>query len=86
MIRAQKPRHRRQAGSGCAADTLIAWIGTDPYLREAATVAVLRRATVEPSPSHARISRAGRSRPVARWLARFSEDEHSPRRRGQRYQ
>lgn len=57
MIRAQKPRHRRKTGSGPAANALIAWIGTDPYLREAATLALLRRATAAPAPSHTRISR-----------------------------
>jgi hypothetical protein len=39
----QRPRHHRKAGSGPAADALIAWIGTDPYLREAAALAFWRR-------------------------------------------
>jgi len=56
MICARKPRHRRKTGSGPAANALIAWIGSDPYLCEAATLAVLRRATAAPAPAHARIS------------------------------
>jgi hypothetical protein len=44
-----QPRRHRKAGSGPAADALIAWIGADPYLREAATVAIWRRvATASP--------------------------------------
>ncbi len=37
------PRHRRRAGSGPPAQALIAWIGTDPYLREAAATICHRR-------------------------------------------
>lgn len=48
------PRHRRKAGSGPPADALIAWIGTDTYLREAAATASYRRWTALPMPSNTR--------------------------------
>jgi hypothetical protein len=42
-VHALTPRHRRKAGSGPPANALIAWISTDPYLRDAATTASHRR-------------------------------------------
>ena len=48
------PRHRRKAGSGPPASALIAWIGTDPYLREAAATASYRREIALPLPSNTR--------------------------------
>lgn len=48
------PRHRRKAGSGPPASALIAWIGTDPYLREAAATASYQRANALPLPSRTR--------------------------------
>jgi hypothetical protein len=48
------PRHRRKAGSGPPANALIAWIGTDPYLRDAAATASYRRWTALPTPSSTR--------------------------------
>jgi hypothetical protein len=42
-VHALTPRHRRKAGSGPPASALIAWIITDPYLRDAATTASHRR-------------------------------------------
>jgi hypothetical protein len=42
-VHAPTPRHRRKAGSGPPAHALIAWIATDPYLRDAATTASHRR-------------------------------------------
>jgi hypothetical protein len=42
-VHALMPRHRRKAGSGPPANALIAWISTDPYLRDAATTARHRR-------------------------------------------
>ena len=42
-MHALMPRHRRKAGSGPPANALIAWISTDPYLRDAATTASHRR-------------------------------------------
>jgi hypothetical protein len=48
------PRHRRKAGSGPPATALIAWIGTDTYLREAAATASYRRWMAWPMPSNTR--------------------------------
>lgn len=48
------PRHRHKAGSGPPASALMAWIGTDPYLRDAATTACYRRVVALPLPSAAR--------------------------------
>lgn len=48
------PRHRRKAGSGPPANALIAWIGTDPYLRDAAATASHRRWMALPMPSNTR--------------------------------
>ncbi len=48
------PRHRRKAGSGPPANALIAWIGTDPYLRDAAATASYRRWMALPTPSNTR--------------------------------
>lgn len=48
------PRHRRRAGSGPPANALIAWIGTDPYLREAAATASYQREMALPLPSRSR--------------------------------
>jgi hypothetical protein len=49
------PRHRRKAGSGPPATALIAWIGTDPYLRRAvAGAASHRRETELPAPANTR--------------------------------
>jgi hypothetical protein len=48
------PRHRRKAGSGPPANALIAWIGTDTYLRDAAATASYRRWTALPMPSNTR--------------------------------
>ena len=42
-VHALTPRHRRKAGSGPPANALIAWIRTDPYLRDAATTVSHRR-------------------------------------------
>ena len=42
-MHARTPRHRRKAGSGPPANALIAWVSTDPYLRDAATTASHRR-------------------------------------------
>ncbi|MGH3695412.1 MAG: hypothetical protein ACRDRX_15725 [Pseudonocardiaceae bacterium] len=52
------PRHRRKAGSGPPANALIAWVGTDPYLREAAATVSYRRAMALPLPSHTRSAKA----------------------------
>jgi hypothetical protein len=48
------PRRHRKAGSGPPAAVLIAWIGTDPYLREAAATASYRHEITLPLPSRAR--------------------------------
>jgi hypothetical protein len=48
------PRHRRKVGSGPPANALIAWIGTDTYLRDAAATASYRRWTALPMPSNTR--------------------------------
>lgn len=53
-----KPRHRRKAGSGPPADALIAWIGADPYLRDAAVTANHRREIALPPPATSRAARA----------------------------
>ena len=53
-----KPRHRRKAGSGPPADALIAWIGADPYLRDAAVTANHRREIALPPPANSRAARA----------------------------
>lgn len=52
------PRHRRKAGSGPPANALMAWIGTDPYLRDAATTANHRCELDLPLPSRARVAAA----------------------------
>ncbi len=52
------PRHRRKAGSGPPATALIAWVGADPYLREAAATVSYRRAMDLPLPSHTRAAKA----------------------------
>lgn len=52
------PRHRRRAGSGPPAPALIAWVGADPYLREAAATLSQRRAMALPLPSHTRAAKA----------------------------
>lgn len=48
------PRHRRKAGSGPPANALIAWLGTDTYLRDAAATASYRRWMALPMPSNTR--------------------------------
>ena len=48
------PRHRRKAGSGPPANALIAWIGSDPYLRDAAVTASYRRWMALPMPANTR--------------------------------
>jgi hypothetical protein len=48
------PRHRRKAGSGPPANALIAWIGTDTYLRDAAATLSYRRWMALPMPSNTR--------------------------------
>lgn len=48
------PPHHRKAGSGPPANALIAWIGTDPYLREAAATASYQRELALPPPSRTR--------------------------------
>jgi hypothetical protein len=53
-----QPRHHRKAGSGPAADALITWIGTDPYLREVATLATWRRVAAAPPRCRTRSVRA----------------------------
>jgi hypothetical protein len=53
-----KPRHRRKAGSGPPANALIAWIGADPYLRDAAVTANHRREIALPPPTNSRTARA----------------------------
>jgi hypothetical protein len=52
------PRHRRKAGSGPPANALIAWIGADPYLREAAATASYQREITLPLPSRTRSAKA----------------------------
>ncbi len=52
------PRHRRKAGSGPPANALIAWVGVDPYLREAAATVSYRREMALPLPSHTRSAKA----------------------------
>lgn len=47
-VHAQKPHHRRKAGSGPPASALIAWLSTDPYLRDAATTVSHRREIAVP--------------------------------------
>ena len=51
-------RRRRKAGSGPPADALIAWIGTDPYLRDAITTASHRREYCLPLPYRSRSAAA----------------------------
>ena len=53
-----RPRHRRKAGSGPPADALIAWIGADPYLRNATVTANHRREIALPPPANSRTARA----------------------------
>lgn len=53
-----KSRHRRKAGSGPPAYALIAWIGADPYLRNAAVTANHRREIALPPPASSRAARA----------------------------
>jgi hypothetical protein len=52
------PRHRRKAGSGPPANALIAWIGTDTYLRDAAATVSYRRWMALPMPSNTRSAAA----------------------------
>lgn len=56
-MRRLRPRHRRKAGFGPPAKALIAWIVTDPYLRQAAAAASYRR-TIDRLPSHTRSATA----------------------------
>lgn len=58
IVRTLTRRHRRKAGSGPPADALIAWIGTDPYLRDAITTASHRREYVLPLPHRSRSAAA----------------------------
>lgn len=57
-MHAQAPRHRRKAGSGPPASALIAWLSTDPYLRDAATTASHRREIGMPLLSETRSAKA----------------------------
>jgi len=57
-VHALTPRHRRKAGSGPPANALIAWISTDPYLRDAATTASHRREIDVPLLSGTRSAKA----------------------------
>ena len=57
-MHALTPRHRRKAGSGPPANALIAWISTDPYLRDAATTARHRREIDLPLLSDTRSAKA----------------------------
>lgn len=57
-MHAQTPRHRRRAGSGPPAIALIAWISTDPYLRDAATTVSHRREIAMPLLSGTRSAKA----------------------------
>ena len=57
-MHALTPRHRRKAGSGPPANALIAWISTDPYLRDAATTASHRREIDVPLLSGTRSAKA----------------------------
>lgn len=53
------PRRRRKAGSGPPATALIAWIGTDPYLRSAvAQIQSKRRETDLPQPANTSLAKA----------------------------
>ncbi len=52
------PRHRRKAGSGPPATALIAWIETDPHLRNATAATSHRRETDIPPPADTRTARA----------------------------
>lgn len=51
-------RHRRKTGSGPPANALIAWVGTDPYLRDAVTTASHRRESALPLPYRSRSATA----------------------------
>ena len=51
-------RHRRKTGSGPPANALIAWVGTDPYLRDAVTTASHRREVALPLPCRSRSATA----------------------------
>lgn len=57
-VHAQTPRHRRTAGSGPPASALIAWLSTDPYLRDATTTASHRREIAVPLLSETRSAKA----------------------------
>lgn len=57
-MHALTPRHRRKAGSGPPATALIAWIGIDPYLRDAATTVSHRRELDLPLLSDTRAAKA----------------------------
>jgi hypothetical protein len=53
------PRRRRKAGSGPPATALIAWIGTDPYLRSAvAQIQSKRRETDLSQPANTAFAKA----------------------------
>lgn len=58
MVHALTPRHRRKPGSGPPANALIAWIGTDPYLRQTGTLASHRRHFGLPPGAHTRATAA----------------------------
>jgi len=58
MVHALRPRHRRKPGSGPPANALIAWIGTDPYLRQAGTLTSHRRHFGLPPGAHTRATAA----------------------------
>jgi hypothetical protein len=57
-VRTRTHRHRRKTGSGPPANALIAWVGTDPYLRDAVTTASHRRELAPPLPSRSRSATA----------------------------
>jgi hypothetical protein len=57
-VRTLTRRHRRKTGSGPPADALIAWVGTDPYLRDAITTASHRRELALPLPYRSRSATA----------------------------
>ena len=57
-MHAQAPRHRRKAGSGPPASALIAWLSTDPYLRDVATTVSHRREIAVPLLSETRSAKA----------------------------
>jgi hypothetical protein len=57
-VRTLTRRHRRKTGSGPPANALIAWVGTDPYLRDAVTTASHRREVALPLPCRSRSATA----------------------------